>query len=72
MASEAILRAESEKLSGQVTSLRYDNEQLKLSIDDMKQRSATQESHLQKLVADLQASVERFVFMNVTLQSHLH
>ena len=59
MAAEAILRAESEKLSSQLHNVQCENEQLKLSIDDSKKHAMAQESHLQQLANDVRASAER-------------
>ena len=61
MASEAILRAENEKVLSQSENLEYENEQLKLSLEDSKKQSLDQEAKSMRLVADLQASVERCV-----------
>ena len=65
MASEAILRAQNEKLLVQNSNSEYEKEQLRLSLEDLKKQHAMQEENIQKIVDDLQASVDRQVLYNL-------
>jgi len=59
MAAEAILRAESDKLVSELKNTQNENDQLRLTVEESKKHSITQEHHLQRLANDLQTSVER-------------
>ena len=66
MASEAILRAEIEKISLQASNAKYEKKQLNVSHEGLKKHVEAQERNMQKIIDDLQASVDRHVILNIS------